>query len=453
MDRNRLTTKTSLARLGAEICILLGVLLTAWTLIALAALYTPYHVDETHYLRSSRYFSHAIINRDFAHPDWADGYVTHTQPMLARYLIGVSLWLQGVDPETIPLTDDYQYHRTFEENLALGTIPSVELLHMGRTPMIGFGLGVVGLVYVLARLVTGPAGGLAAAIFALGSPLTMQLLVRAAPDAMMMFFLLLVLTLSVVGARRRDGGINVRWALLLGTALGLAVGSKLTSILGIAATIGWSGIVALLAFGLSRERSFPARVAFAWRAAGGWLLAVVIAYPVFVLTNPHLYPSPLEHTAHLLTMPMAEDEVVRQEFPQFVLSPNERPGYVVRGSLMDHTLTGRVGYPIEPLLAAIGGAALSLQVWRLWRRERQIRARGLILMTVLTYYLGISTAISLTWDRYLLPTVVLSALLSGIGVAWIGRGLGLALRYLRALIAQCLPRFQGRRAASVENAL
>ncbi len=65
------------------------------------------------------------------------------------------------------------------------------------------------------------------------------------------------------------------------------------------------------------------------------------------------------------------------------------------------------------------GRKATPQVWKGWRREGLVRSHGLILTTVLMYYLCITMSISMAWQRYLTPTIILSAVLSGIGVTQI----------------------------------
>ncbi|MFN0073603.1 MAG: ArnT family glycosyltransferase [Chloroflexota bacterium] len=406
-------------RLAFELILLSVVLMVAIPLFRMAAETVPYAPDETHYLVTSRYFHHTFISRDLNHPDWAESYNTRTQPMLARFAVGAALWIQGLDLLDLPLSGDFIFGLSVEENEALGRVPDPWLLNAARAPMIGFAIGTIGLVYLLGRFIAGPLGGLSAAVFTMGSPLVDQSLVRAVPDAMMMFFILLALVLSVIGARRQDGGLGPGWALVIGIALGLALGTKLASLISVCAVLTWSVIASTLALSLANNTGWRTRGVAAWRALRGWLLAVGIALHIFIASNPYLYPNPGLHTLQLFAQLAYENAVVQSQFPGQVLHPLDRPRYVVEGSLVEHTLTARWGYPLEPFLAALGASGIFMQVWLMWRRDRQIRARGLLLVTAFSYFVLVTMAISMAWQRYLIPTMVLSAVLSGIGVAWI----------------------------------
>jgi hypothetical protein len=414
-DRQKITT------LLQELGLLCIVMLAAWWVFAQSSVITSFHGDETHYLRSSKYFSRLFLERDLTHADWGESYVTRTQPMLARYVIGAWISLNGQDPLSVPLQQDYDFHLTQGENIDLGAVPTADLLSLARTPMVAFAVGTVGMVYLLARLVTSPIGGIAAATLLLGNSLAQTYLVRAAPDSMMIFFLLLALTVSVVGARRSDGGIGAGWSIVLGIALGLALATKLAALMGVLSTVVWSAVAATLAGGLSPGLRPRQRAMRAWCAARGWLLAAGISIHVLLLSNPYFYPAPGVNLARMFVQLAYENEIVQRHFPDGVIPTPIRAWYVLGGSLIDNTFAGRLGLPIELLLAAIGATALLIQTWVLWCRTRQIRARGLILVTGLTYFFAISTAISMAWQRYLIPTVVLSTLLSGIGIYWIVR--------------------------------
>jgi hypothetical protein len=236
---------------------------------------------------------------------------------------------------------------------------------------------------------------------------------------MLMFFLLLALVFSVIGSRRTNGGLDFGWSVAVGLTTGLAISSKLAALIGLMSILAWSTVAAMLALGMASEQSWRSRITAAWRVSKGWLLAVGIAIHVLLISDPYLYPDPGVNTLKLFSQLAFENTLVQTQFPNGVLKPLDRPRYVMEGSLVDHTLTAGWGLPIEPFLAALGAGGMLLQVWLSWRRERIIRARGLLLITVMTYYLCISMSISMAWQRYLVPTTILSAVFSGVGVTWI----------------------------------
>jgi 4-amino-4-deoxy-L-arabinose transferase-like glycosyltransferase len=399
----------------------LGVLLAGLWVLGDSAKRVEMHGDEGVAIMATPYFEYLFIRRELAREEWHDdSYAVHTHPMISRYLMGGWLWLQGYNERRLPQRS-YRWSLSLEENRRQGRVPSETLLAHARTPMVASGAGAAVLLYLLGRVLAGVPAGLVAAGLALGSPLAQEHLVRARPDPPFVFFELLALLLGVLGARRgRDGSLPIGWALGFGLALGLAFGSKLTAVLGPAAAVGWGSLVAGFAAARTREPSETgarAGLSRAWMAGRGWALAAVVACGVFVLSNPHLYPDPILHTAHLFAHRVEEGEVAQRHHPDAAQNIFERSSFVLRGSLAGGTLTGSRGVPLEALLAAVGAAALAAGSWREWRRTGRPPADGLVLLTALAYFLGTIVFLPVTWDRYLLPTVLLGALFSGLGAA------------------------------------
>ena len=388
-----------------------------------AAQRTAFWADENDYLLTARYFRHLFVERDLTNPEWGDNYWTHTQPMLARYVIGGWLWFRGHDLDEMP--PRYDLTSSYEENLRKGRVPDAALIADARLPMVVFAAGSIVLLFLLGSALGGVVAGFAAAILALGSPLAQEHLVRAMPEAPLAFFILLALWLAVAGIRRGEGGgLPARWAVALGIALGLGLGTKLTAVLSLVAVLVWGALVAILATVTSRESKVqgsdfrPSTLDFrlAVRVGRGWALALLVALGVFVLSDPHLYPDPVSHTGHLFQQRLREERGRQREVPRLaVRDPLERPSHVLGGSLVDGGPIGSRGLPVEAVLAVVGLAALLAESWRDWRRNGQVSASGLALLTALVYFVGVSAGLYLLYARYLVPTFLLGALLSGVG--------------------------------------
>ena len=285
--------------------------------------------------------------------------------------------------------------------------------------MVATAAGAAAVLYVLGRVLGGPLAGLAAAVLMLGSPLLNLRLVRARADSPLAFFLILALLLAVLGARRgRAGRLPLSWAIAVGAALGLGLGSKLTAALGVGAMLTWGGLVVTLAVLHGGPSHAGSRLARAWAVGRGWVLAVVVGLGVFILSDPHLYPNPPLHAFHLF-QERYEDLVEQQQaFSRRALrTPLARVRFVLDGSLISGTATGDRGLPLEAVLAPLGGAALLVRAWRGWRRQGQVSADALVLLTVLVYFAGVSAAILWAVETYLVPTLLLGTLLSGLGLA------------------------------------
>jgi 4-amino-4-deoxy-L-arabinose transferase-like glycosyltransferase len=359
--------------------------------------------------------------------------------MLARYVIGGWLKARGYDPVHLPgLSRPYDWSDSLDENRRRGRVPDDALLAEARAPMALFAAGAVALLYLLGRALGGPVAGLTTAALTLGSEPVCRELVGATKEAPFVFFAVLGLLLSVLGARRGSGDLSPGRAAVLGLVLGLALATKLTAGLSLVAVLGWAVLVAVAAArrrGPNLQRPTWSR---AWAAGRGWALAVAVSLGVFVLSNPHLYRNPLLHTAHLIRNRVAEMRVQQEVFPEQALHhPLDRASYLLSGSLVQLTLSGSHGLPLETVLAPLGAAALLLGGWRRWRSTGRPPAEGLVLLTVLAYFGGVGADLGLAWDRYLLPTALIGALLSGLGASAIVRRfliLGTRLRGARPLL-------------------
>jgi hypothetical protein len=95
--------------------------------------------------------------------------------------------------------------------------------------------------------------------------------------------------------------------------------------------------------------------------------------------------------------------------------PGRRLAYVFGGSLVLATASGSRGLPVEAGLALIGFASLAAATWRGVRETRQLPPEGLLLLTTLVYFFGISAGLLLAWPKYILASFLLGTLLSGVG--------------------------------------
>jgi hypothetical protein len=147
-----------------------------------------------------------------------------------------------------------------------------------------------------------------------------------------------------------------------------------------------------------------------------------------VLGNPHLYPNPVLHTAHLFQAVTSEFAEAQGSLPQdAVFDPLERLSRVLAGSLVDGTLSGSREVPIEAGLAFFGAISLVIALRRGYSATGCLPPQGLVLLTALAYVVGISAGLYLAWPRYYIPTLLLGTLFSGLGVAALLRQVSAAI--------------------------
>src|SRR5205823_3855122 len=140
-------------------------------------------------LWQSRYFSYLFLERDLTKPEWGDNFVTHTQPMLTRYILGGWLWAHGYDLFKMPRP--YVWDKSLEDNRVTGRVPGEALLRQARAPMVLFATAALAVLYLIGRVLGGALAGVVASVLALSSPLVQETLVRTLPDAPLAFFELL----------------------------------------------------------------------------------------------------------------------------------------------------------------------------------------------------------------------------------------------------------------------
>jgi hypothetical protein len=409
-------------RLAAGLVLGAGLVLVALSVLGAAARRSGFDGDENLYMYRGRYFGHLFLERDPWHPEWEDNYWTHTQPMLTNYLVGGWLWLRGYDLYQMP--PPYRWGAGSRVNRLEGRVPEPELLLAARQPAVlltaGTALGLLLLGWALGQ----PLGGLVAGALLVASPLAQRFLVRALSEAPLAFFIVLTLLLAVVGARRgRGGALTLGWALAVGIALGLGLATKLTAVLSLLALACWLVAVALAA-ALGGAGPARRRLARAWLAGRGWGLALLVALGLFVASNPHLYSNPVRHTAHLVQQRANEMRQQQRSLPEDALHrPLERLRYVLVGSLVEQTVSGARRAPLEAGLAAVGALGLLIAGWRDGRQRREPPVEALVLLTVGAYFGGVTAGLLLAWPHYLVPTLTLGALLSGLGLAYLLAGL------------------------------
>src|SRR5207248_3668501 len=85
-------------------------ILALWTFGRVAGR-VAYDGDEGFYIWETRYFSYLFLQHDVTRPEWGDTYATHTQPMMAAYVIGGWLWARGYDPQALP-ERSYDYSKS-----------------------------------------------------------------------------------------------------------------------------------------------------------------------------------------------------------------------------------------------------------------------------------------------------------------------------------------------------
>ena len=273
---------------------------------------TEFHRDEARWVHRAYYLRELL---DPFGPTWDDKLLSRGQPPLGSYLMGVGLVLQGRDLDTNGL---WSFFHDPEWNERRGRMPEPADLRAARRTNAVVGAFSVLLVFLIARRLSNPVGGVAAALVAAFHPTHVYLSSLAGSDAL--------LGLCVVGAAWAAIRLADRpsWgrALVLGVALGLGTATKLSPIL---VALALAGVGAVLVLGGIVPRSVADRRPVRWatgprmpaapwrfrlRRELGWMLlsVPVVAGIVFVVSYPYLWTDPIGHTVNLFSFRAEEME-------------------------------------------------------------------------------------------------------------------------------------------------
>src|SRR5918998_3589625 len=234
---------------------------------------TEFHRDEARWVHRARFLEEL---RNPTGAFWRESELMIGQPPLGSYLMGLGLTLQGRDLDTNMF---YSFHVGPEWNWRHGALPDEADLAAARRTNSVVGALVAVCVFLIARHLSNPVAGIAAAALLVPHPLSIYLSSLAGSDALVTLLVALATLVAMTLANRPT------WprAILLGVLLGLGGSAKLSP-LALAIPLAMSGLVL---------------VVHGWRSSGqgarhdqrlGWRLLVQppLAAATFVASFPYL---------------------------------------------------------------------------------------------------------------------------------------------------------------------
>ena len=399
-----------------------------------------FHGDEPMHIYMSHDYATAFIYREPQRLMVNPPYYIDSDPQLrllngsvTRYTIGLSWHLAGMTNGDLPPAPGWDWGLDYETNVATNHRPSERMLLAGRIPSTLFLILSIPIMFALGWQLGGrPLAYIASGLYAL-NPIVLLNGRRAMMESPTLFFGLLVILIAVMISRRRAEAGRVSWGWWLGLILGsaLAIASKHTAVVFVAAAFIWIFVAEI-----SRRQ---------WRALPLLALRLAVcgaaALALFVALSPALWNDPVARFQDLIA--------VREELLD--IQVDDRPTSIpLRGFLLvahpyiaplahfelEHwrdfaPITAEIErYMASPLsglqLGVIGGGLLMLlagvglvALW--WRPIPSEQILGLLLWLLITIaYLMINP---LPWQRYYLPIIPIYILLSGIGLLLVGRWL------------------------------
>jgi hypothetical protein len=460
MTSARLTAQARFRRIVLEVGLPLLVMACAFAVLTPASESMPFAGDEGHHIWASRYFAHVFLEHDLQNPEFDASYVGEghypwaiDHLMVGRYIIGGWLWSQGYDLYSLPAP--YWHNKTLEQNKVEGRVPSDRLLRDARRLLLALSAIIVAMVYTIGRLIVGHLAGLAGVVLLLSRPLIAQELLPVQLESIYIAFALGALLIWIISLRASlKGKYSVLWTVVLGIACGLATATKLTALLSIAAMTGWTALAMMAACfhsrlgsipnserrnsdrpfstdanTVSRPGSLPA-VTLGWRYTERLAIVVLVTLCVLVVSDPYLMAEPRWHIVTLFRYPLTAMTEMAPSFPQDVADSMMDSLRFVGGSAVT-SIRGLRGETINPWTLALSGVYTVLFLagmlllmrtsWQSWRRSCYSCPHAVLTITWLTYFVGIVVSIKLLWPRYVLPTVLLGTVISGVGFDGLGR--------------------------------
>lgn len=403
--------------------LVLALVITGYHLAGLAAV--PFHPDETSLLYQSRdletlFRAPLLLAWNPALEGDYDQTYRALNPPLPKTVLGLGRRLAGYGPEWVSV--DWDWSKSWQENLARGALPPQELLLGARaasTLLLPFSLA---LVYWLGLRLEGRALGLtAAALFGMNA-LTLLHTRRAMAEGTLVLGVCLAVALALEADRRP-------W--LAGLASAVAVASKLS-----AAPLALVGLAGAL-WNRGAVDSVSSRMAGAARYLVALAAGLLLLHP-FLWSNPP--GAALEMWRARQTLLKQQTSTLEAIFPgQAVDTPVERLAAIVGQLFLNPPQLAEVGNyleatramdqaylanPVNSLLRGpVGGGlamVLTLYGWILGglraRRKGGAYARAVALVSLATAVEGsaLFLTLPLPFQRYYMPLVPLLA----IWIAW-----------------------------------
>jgi 4-amino-4-deoxy-L-arabinose transferase-like glycosyltransferase len=407
---------------------LVGLVIGAVFLLATAPR-VPFHPDETSWLVQSGDLEGWIRSplslawTRSTPPSAALTYRLLNAP-LAKDILGIAREVAGYPSRAIPV--DWDWTRSWEENVAAGALPPTRMLAAGRIASALLLLPAVAALYLCGVALGGRKTGLAAAVLLASNALILLHGRRSMAEGA----LTLGVTLALLGLLHAD-----RHPWLAGAAAGIAFAAKTSAAIWV--PLGWIGAAWPESVSAKGAPRLAGRLA-AFTAAAA--LTVLALYPV-------LWREPFGAVTAMVrarqSLVQSQVETFGQAMPWAVLStPGDRlvsllaqvyiapPQFAEASNYAANTAASEAAYlrlPGTDLMRGFAGGAIVFvatvlgMVFALrygWRRGRGTRRRiALTLLATLAQGVALLVAVPLSFQRYVIPMVPLVCLWAGYGIA------------------------------------
>ncbi len=310
-----------------------------------------YHPDEGVWTAAGKYyFEKFFLDKDYSYETWnvkRFGNFGDRNPVLVKYLVGSSLFLSGEvrKGEDIP---GFGFDRLDWEKVK-NIKPPVEVLSAARVPIRIMGIVTVILFFFLIRTFTGSLLlGWTGALFLGLQPLVISFSQKVMNDMPALCFSLLALltaSYSLHAIWDRTIKHTVLSATLIGLTVGLALQTKLSTLLIFATIVIWGLIELLRTFGITKWSTISKPMIMAFLRENNIykkFIAAIASFGlvvglVWIAPNPLLYHNTLKNTYFILllskkvesnpsALPEQKNTHFQKRWSSFVANGPERSG-------------------------------------------------------------------------------------------------------------------------------
>lgn len=340
---------------------------------------------------------------------------------ITKYLLGLGRFIK----ELRPLTADWNWSKSWEENKRTGALPSSGLLHTGRTSITLLIPLSLTLIYTIGNKLGGRLTGFSSMVFLGLHPLILLHARRAMAEGALVFGILFFLW-GVIYARKYP------WLTVIAFAIAFNAKQSAGALLPL-------GLLAVNFPFQNKNTQDIKTISFNIIQFVGTFTLITF------LLNPLLWSSPLKasQAAWQARQQLLSEQVYLQELllPEQVLhSPSQRsivilahlfvapPQFAEVGNYVNHTTEAEIAYlntPGHVLLRGLvsGGMLLFITLFGLTianirgkkMMPSQNRIRVLVLLGTLFQLIGMISAIPLPFQRYSIPLVPFACLWAGYG--------------------------------------
>lgn len=365
------------------------------------------HNDEVSWFFHTQFFEQAFIKHDLQSSFW-QSYESYDHPQISKYIYGA--YVYGRLPNIFSIRNGLErgYGRwKFYSNPNIESIRMMEFgpyIRMMRELNVVFIVGVSCLIGLIMYSVTANTYmAWVSVIIFLYNPFFLQMMIRATPDAHMIFFTLASLVSYIVYVQRK----SMVWLVIAGLCTGFAVSSKLTGFLSFVTVC----MGEMLLWGV-----LPGRRRLPYVTLG---MFVGMSMFVWIVGNPALYTRPIDGTYRYVAFRLKQSELLQTAYPGMALVSIPSRFRAVYCTLVepfcDESIFKATLFP----MTVINIASIMAGIYFLMKRLRDPHFTSTILIFIL--YAGITiyfTTISLMFnsDRYYLPIQISMWLLQLSGV-------------------------------------